>query len=137
MFTIQNLQKVQLKALNGSIRHYRESIRTVRFNIKSGQSPMLNVHFGQDYCDLCREFNPVILLDGNLHDNCHFCPIMIRTGQKYCHGTPFIDIIVPLLSFFSEIYSETSLKEHIINAITAELDFLLDLKKSLASRKSK
>ena len=58
------------KALEKSIRHW-ERLLLNRDTV-----------MGPDSCALCKEYN---------HDPkpCHGCPVMAKTGEQYCVGTPY------------------------------------------------
>ena len=57
-----------LRALKGSIKKWK------------GVADGTGVDRGPDNCPLCKLF---------WGDDCTGCPVAIKTGQKYCHGSPY------------------------------------------------
>jgi len=97
------MDKEALKALRGSIKHWKDNVE----NAKAGIFPGLS----RNACALCNRF---------YEEDCVLCPIYLKTKKRYCKRTPFWKV--------SELCDvEDEVNPAILEACQEELKFLKSL----------
>ncbi len=92
------------KALEESIKHWEENVQAA----KKGRDVSIDPYD----CALCKMFMLAYADRG-----CTSCPVYKKTGESYCHGTPYYEVMPSCLSIDS-----------LASACQAELDFLKSLR---------
>jgi hypothetical protein len=101
-------------ALEGSIKHWQENV--------AAETPDDASTDASD-CALCLVFQPK---DGPVLDACKGCPVSAKTGELYCHGTPYYGASLACIMWKSHRGKRTKQKWR--KAAQAELDFLISLR---------
>ena len=69
------MHTITLKALEDSIKHWEDNVRSARFG--------MYIPLGASQCPLCKLFN----IDREAA--CEGCPVKSHTGKPFCQGTPY------------------------------------------------
>jgi len=110
-----------LTALKGSIKHWEENTNNDEFDADACSA------FA---CPLCYMFNPHVtqphlsFVEMQMID-CVGCPIMEKTGYKYCRDTPYFEAQMAHENWADEDSNMT--KDAFRAAAQKELDFLVSL----------
>ena len=97
-----------LAALKASIMHWTENVQA--------ETPD-QTRLGQDHCALCQAFPRV---------DCMGCPVMKKTGQPGCDGSPYIDVM-DAHAWWEDAPDSPEARAEWVTAATAERDFLVSL----------
>ena len=103
----------QIEALNKSIDHWEDNCNADEFD---------DVDTSSSSCECCRQWYS----SGN--GECIGCPIFEKTGQIYCHGTPYYEV--------SDLVDEGGELEDILPRCREMLKFLVDLRDELLAKQS-
>ena len=98
-------------ALENSIQHWRENI---------AQNNCRFIHIGSSYCALCELFLY------NRPNECGGCPVVEKTGEPLCNGTPWRRFRVTLSSWHDDP-DEEAYRNTWRQAAQAMVDFLISL----------
>ena len=75
--------RAKLEALRESIDHWDRI---------ASASPEPSDVLGMEGCSLCKLYACDGLMNRHSNKDCIGCPVMLRTGKRYCRGTPYDEI---------------------------------------------
>ena len=114
------MNKETVEALEASIVHWDENAKAIYHG---------DVSITSISCSLCHIFNRDEM---SIRDSCNGCPVLIKTGKKFCERSPY-DSAVKALKRWESANKITLLTSEISfrAAAIAERDFLISLREPI------
>ena len=111
----ENLKTATEEALEASIQKWQKNLEKAKCGVVHWDAAKYKVDVTGSTCALCKKF---------YHLTCVGCPVNKRTGQAYCLGTPYVNVVRALYTW----EPDQAYLDQLICSISSEIDFLESLR---------